>query len=174
MPKKNVSADWVVSPSIFHAFYGKERDQIPQEPRLTPNSAASLSSLRDIIKLNGLKLRYIYILKTKVPRFLKKSDSKKLKVSLRNINGSRPESHREAKFGVVICLFLCFFLFKSGLGDHFVHRDHIHISCTDVTFSPRLWLALSTRLALACTRNINAKNLFCRYLISTPPRLVEY
>ena len=82
----------------------KERDQIPREPRLTPNSAASLSSLRDIIKLNGLKLRYIYILKTKVPRFLKKSDSKKLKVSLRNINGSRPESHREAKFGVEICL----------------------------------------------------------------------
>ena len=37
----------------------KERDQIPREPRLTPNSAASLSSLRDIIKLNGLKLRYI-------------------------------------------------------------------------------------------------------------------
>ena len=50
------------------------------------------------------------------------------------------------------------FLFKSWLGDHFVHRDHIHISCTDVTFSPRLWLALSTRLALTCTRNIKAKN----------------
>ena len=59
MPKKNVSVDWVVSPSIFHACYGKERDQIPREPRLTPNSAVSLSTLRDIIKLNGLKLRYI-------------------------------------------------------------------------------------------------------------------
>lgn len=43
-------------------------------------------------------------LKIKVLRFLKKFYSKKLKVLLRNINGSRLESYREVKFGVEICL----------------------------------------------------------------------
>ena len=41
------------------------------------------------------------------------------------------------------------------LEDHFVHRDHIRISCTDVKFSPRVWLALRARLALTFERNIN-------------------
>ena len=41
------------------------------------------------------------------------------------------------------------------LEDHFVHRDHICISCTDVNFSPRVWLALRARLALTFERNIN-------------------
>ena len=42
--------------------------------------------------------------KNKGTKISKKSHSKRLKVSLRNINGSRPASHREAKFGVEICL----------------------------------------------------------------------
>ena len=39
--------------------------------------------------------------------------------------------------------------------DHFVHRDHIRISCTDVNFSPRVWFALYARLALTFDKNIN-------------------
>ena len=41
------------------------------------------------------------------------------------------------------------------LEDYFVHRDHIRISCTDVKFSPCVWLALCARLALTFDKNIN-------------------
>ena len=41
------------------------------------------------------------------------------------------------------------------LEDHFIHRDHIRISCTDVYFSPCVWLALRALLALTFDKNIS-------------------
>ena len=57
--KKKMLGGLSCFPFDFPRVLWKRARPVPREPRMTPNSAASLSSLRDIIKLNGLKLRYI-------------------------------------------------------------------------------------------------------------------